>query len=403
MHSRTLLVATLGLLSCTPDEAERRGVSRAALTAPQVVELNLNLGPNTSSDPETFVRFGDAGVAFFASRRGVGRELFVTDGTDAGTRLVRDVNPGTGSAPLPLSALGFVGGRLAFGANDGTRDDLWLSDGTATGTRALTRDGGWRALPATLPNGLYFVSGPALNSQAGLFRLDPGATDATRIASLTGCNAVPHFAAGTSRLGFVCDGFLGGPQPSLWLSDGTTAGTVQVEMNLGTVGVLAWNGDTLWYATSTALKRIDSGSSMPTTVATLTATPRRIVFAGNVTWLLTTASLLRIEGTTVGTMPSTVCATGDLVSSPVAGEALLLPCFNATTIERVSLDAGTEPVASGLSTPRKLVRLDTRVAYRSGNSLCTLDGTDAGSVCGTYLFDSDTFEAAEFAGRVFFE
>jgi ELWxxDGT repeat protein len=68
-----------------------------------------------------------------------GRELWISDGTAAGTELVDDVNPteGLGSE---LSFFTAVGARLFFVADDGTHGpELWMSDGTADGTLPLQR------------------------------------------------------------------------------------------------------------------------------------------------------------------------------------------------------------------------------------------------------------------------
>jgi ELWxxDGT repeat protein len=74
------------------------------------------------------------GKAFFKANDGVhGIELWITDGTDAGTVLVKDINSGSGSSsPLNFTV---VGTTLYFSATDGTNGiELWKSDGTAGGT-----------------------------------------------------------------------------------------------------------------------------------------------------------------------------------------------------------------------------------------------------------------------------
>ncbi len=59
-------------------------------------------------------------------------ELWKSDGTEAGTLVVRDINPLGGSFPRSLVN---VNGTLFFAANDGTNGkELWMSDGTAAGT-----------------------------------------------------------------------------------------------------------------------------------------------------------------------------------------------------------------------------------------------------------------------------
>ncbi len=67
-----------------------------------------------------------------------GSELWMTDGTAEGTRIVRDVNQGAdGSDVVPLVALGE---QLVFFADDGRHgDELWISDGSV-GRTFLLRD-----------------------------------------------------------------------------------------------------------------------------------------------------------------------------------------------------------------------------------------------------------------------
>ena len=65
-----------------------------------------------------------------------GHELWVTDGTPAGTKRVLDIRPGPGSSePDGLTA---AGGRVFLAADDGVQGrELWVSDGTAGGTRLV--------------------------------------------------------------------------------------------------------------------------------------------------------------------------------------------------------------------------------------------------------------------------
>src|SRR5262249_30949661 len=100
--------------------------------------LLKNVNPGTlGSSPGQIVEVGD--TVFFAANDNVhGRELWKTDGTDAGTALVKDINPGRGSS-YPEYLTNF-NGTLFFVANDGTNGkELWKSDGTAAGT-VLVKD-----------------------------------------------------------------------------------------------------------------------------------------------------------------------------------------------------------------------------------------------------------------------
>jgi ELWxxDGT repeat protein len=83
---------------------------------------------------------GTAGLTVFegnlylvANSIGEGHELWRSDGTLGGTRLVRDINPGPdGSRIGPLTATPH---GLFFAADDGAHGpELWRSDGTAAGT-----------------------------------------------------------------------------------------------------------------------------------------------------------------------------------------------------------------------------------------------------------------------------
>src|SRR4029078_3756905 len=79
---------------------------------------------------------------FFTAQDGThGEELWTSDGTRAGTVLVKDINRDTASddrsAPSPLTG---VGARFFFAADDGTHGrELWTSDGTRAGT-VLVKD-----------------------------------------------------------------------------------------------------------------------------------------------------------------------------------------------------------------------------------------------------------------------
>ncbi len=80
---------------------------------------------------------GPNGLLYFtANDLPAGRELWATDGTEAGTRRVADINPGTsGSNPRKLT---IVGTDLYFVATTpATGEELWVTDGSAAGTRLV--------------------------------------------------------------------------------------------------------------------------------------------------------------------------------------------------------------------------------------------------------------------------
>lgn len=102
---------------------------------------DINPGPG-HSNPRELTPLGDGRVLFSADDGTHGRELWITDGTPEGTTMVRDINPGAGDSlqvhpienyPIYLTPLG--DGRAVFRANDGTHGfELWVTDGTEAGT-----------------------------------------------------------------------------------------------------------------------------------------------------------------------------------------------------------------------------------------------------------------------------
>lgn len=78
------------------------------------------------------------GILYFtALSPGYGSELWRSDGTEKGTWVVKDINPGSGNS-LPWKTAS-LSGALYFAAWDPVaRYQVWTSDGTSSGTRRLT-------------------------------------------------------------------------------------------------------------------------------------------------------------------------------------------------------------------------------------------------------------------------
>jgi len=96
--------------------------------------LLASAGRANSFDFDPQVTLLGGAVFFRATDPDHGTELWRTDGTPQGTRLVADLVPGPGSSdPQGLTV---AGGRLYFSAWDTYHGrELWTSDGTAAGTR----------------------------------------------------------------------------------------------------------------------------------------------------------------------------------------------------------------------------------------------------------------------------
>ena len=105
-------------------------------TAAGTVLLKDIAPASSSSGPANITAIGNGKAVFVAGDDTHGRELWVTDGTAAGTYQVRDINPGgpsSNSWPQSITAIG--NGRALFSATDGTHGyELWVTNGTAAGT-----------------------------------------------------------------------------------------------------------------------------------------------------------------------------------------------------------------------------------------------------------------------------
>lgn len=106
-----------------------------------VINLRAESGGTMySGNPDNFIVYNNK-VYFSANDDVHGRELFSSDGTLAGTQLVKDMEPGiNGSYPLQNIV---YNGQLFFCCNQGgIAYGLWKSDGTSAGTTLIKSGGG---------------------------------------------------------------------------------------------------------------------------------------------------------------------------------------------------------------------------------------------------------------------
>lgn len=98
----------------------------------------------------------------------IDEELYVTDGTAAGTKLVKDIEPtkDKGSKPFLLT---MNGGKVYFATNGDIRG-FWVSDGTEAGTIKLNE--GYVLTKAIFNNKVYFVSSATLFGAGTLYETD---------------------------------------------------------------------------------------------------------------------------------------------------------------------------------------------------------------------------------------
>jgi ELWxxDGT repeat protein len=205
-----------------------------------------DIRPGPSSSGIRYMVAGSGGVWFFANS-GVGDALWRSDGTAKGT--VRVV---TASANATLTPLGT--GAVALQPRN-NRTELWFTDGSATGTRLLkivsaTTSAIPAIRPVVAPGSLVYFTTMSTSGNAVLWRTDGStrgtvqltnaASELPRDARLAVLGTAVHFPAGVgSRKGV-----------ELWSSRGAPANTIELKnihatgssapRGLTTIGNLVW-------------------------------------------------------------------------------------------------------------------------------------------------------------------
>ena len=203
---------------------------------------DINPGPK-GSRPSNFTVH--AGQIFFFADDGVhGAEPWVSDGTTAGTRLIKDVYIGPTSS-ASFSSFVAMGGYVYCALRDApTGTEVWKTDGTAAGTSRVTdlAPGAASSYPnglAVAPSGTHILFA-AENSTLGreLFITNGTAGGTLLLKDLnTGTgSSYPHsFVALDNRMLFAAAHPTSGDE--LWITNGTPAGTLPLkDINPGSGG-----------------------------------------------------------------------------------------------------------------------------------------------------------------------
>ncbi len=339
---------------------------------------------------------------FYARNSATGAELWKSDGTTAGTVLVKDIRLGTSPYGGPLGStpreLTNIGGVLYFVANDGVSGyELWKSDGTAAGT-VLVKDirpglaNAYVRQLTELGGQLYFiatdgVSGDELwksdGTTAGTIRVKDirigaeGGLAQTFDSHLTNVNGELYFQAN--------DGLSG---PELWKSNGTEAGTTLVnDINTGSAGsspksFTNVNG-ALFFAANDGLSGYELWKSNGTPNGTLRVKDIAPGAATSLSYLRASDGWANIGGTL-------------LFTARDSNRALDLWKSDGTEAGTVRI-ANIAPPTTGLlitSVYRSLKRIDDRVYLAQHSSIGThnllvTDGTTAGTLSMTGPWSSN--------------
>lgn len=327
-------------------------ISVAALAQARPATLVKDIYPGDSSTPRFLTVVGDE--LFFVAEDGIhGAELWKSDGTGAGTVMVKDIAPGGAETLVPGQLVAY-GGKLFFAGDDGTNgEELWVSDGTEAGTymvkdihpsessrpqRFRESDGKlfFQATDGTNGAELWVVEVIGGTPQQPEMVKDINPDGASSPTILTDVNGTLFFVANDGTKGV-----------ELWKSDGTESGTDIVKdimpddghshprdlVNLNDVLIFTaideTNGRALWRSDGT-----EAGTYMIKDVNTSGPTafdPDKLTGAGNYVYFTTGESstgleLWKSDGTEQGTVlvrdivsgaggsqPNFLTAAGDLL------------------------------------------------------------------------------------------
>jgi ELWxxDGT repeat protein len=202
--------------------------------------------PETGGGIGYLTPFGD-NLVFRADDGVNGTELWRTNGTVAGTQMIKDINPAAGIGGWPQQ-MTLYNGKLYFAADDGTHDyELWVSDGTEPGTSMLkdiktTTPANNGSIPNefTVYKGkLYFAAQPG-SSAPGLWVTDGTAENTASVADVW-----PLY------MKVVNDNLFVSTTDGLWVSDGTGSGTTLVKaLGAGAYDLTPFSGKLLFRGTA---------------------------------------------------------------------------------------------------------------------------------------------------------
>lgn len=216
--------------------------STVVLNAQSTLVKDIN--PGTGHADQTFYNAMPIhiwqGKAYFAATDGSnGIELWVSDGTEAGTKLLKDINPGAGASQPDYFTL--YQGKLYFAATGPAGRELWASDGTEAGT-VQVKD----IYPGTTgsgPTDLCVAGSTLFFSAAGvagreLWKSDGSAAGtvlAVDFLSASSGSKPKLLTALGNKVCFATDDLDVGEE--LFISDGTEAGTILLkDINKGFFG-----------------------------------------------------------------------------------------------------------------------------------------------------------------------
>jgi ELWxxDGT repeat protein len=354
-------------------------------------------------------------IVFPQSEEATGKELWRSDGTQAGTRLLWDVNPAItgGSNPTRLQ---HAAGKLWF-LTERPEPALWTSDGTAAGTVEVHRFSEDEVMPnlklVELGGLAFFVMQSGATDPYALWRSDGSEAGTFRVSPEEAQIPFNHQpAAAGDRV------YFSGQDGELWTTDGTVEGTdLVIDLATGQLGselrdLTAFAGRIFFSAGAFNDRTVWSSDGTPEgteEVGDLSLSQAKIlgVHAGRL-WFLASSpdvdlGLWSTDGTTAGThrldVPSFVPF--HLFS---AGNLMFLPSGNGLWVSDGTPEGTRNVGPAPWQTERwEFALLGQRLFYSSQAKLWVTDGTAAGTHFVVNLAGNGSVGyLTTFAGQVYF-
>lgn len=183
-----------------------------------------NINVTTGSDPAGFIKYNNK-IYFVANDFVSGRELWVTDGSDTGTHLFKDIMPGIDDSSPNIWQV--FKNKLYFRVNGVSKfpgsNELWQTDGTDTGTHVALTICNFPSYPigcSELNNRLLFTAS-LCNVGYRLYSWDGTDTGLVNLAPYSAVWGTSLFYKGKFLIGMKDSNGVNG----LWMTDGTISGT----------------------------------------------------------------------------------------------------------------------------------------------------------------------------------
>jgi ELWxxDGT repeat protein len=318
----------------------------SAASAPHMVR---DISPSGASSPAELTPIGN--TLFFTADGKGGRELWKTDGSQAGTMRVKNIRPGAASSwPSNLTV---VGTTLYFYAFDGVGWGIWTSDGTSAGTQIVDYIDTDSATFTSYLGNLYFVSYDELWRTDGTVL---GTTFVKQVATWPDTFVTEMRVVG-DRLFIAVDA------NELWMSDGTESGTTFVESiespGMG-VHTLTRAGDRLFFLRDTEGNVIGPNP----------------------------AELWTSNGTAAGTklVKDFVAGDNDYVYNLIAAKGRAYVTAGGRLWKSNGYASGTKLLADGVANKHPLTNVGGTVYFVGADGVWKTDGTSAGTVSVSDIF-----------------